>query len=181
MPAMQLADTTKITGKAQELLTQFDKGMGLTPNLFKQMANSPAALEAFLGAKDSLSRGLLDAKMQAMIGIVVAESYSCEYMLSACVAVAKKVGLTDEEIRLAKNEVSTDPKVDLGLSFVRNLVLRHGELPDADVPELRTAGYTDGEIIELVVNTSLNMCKYYLIQIAQPVVDFPVVATAFPV
>jgi len=48
-------------------------------------------------------------------------------MLAARVAMAKKAGLTDEEIRFAKEQRSTDAKEDLGLSFVRNLVLRHGE------------------------------------------------------
>jgi alkylhydroperoxidase family enzyme len=181
MPGMQLADTSKITGKAQEMLTQLDKNMGLTPNILKQMANSPAALEAFLSARESLSKGLLDEKMRVAIGITIAETYSCEYMLSARVAMAKKIGMTDEEIKLAKEQCSKDAKADLGLSFVRNLVLRHAELPDSDVPDLKTAGYTDGEIVELIANASENMLAYYLIQVAQPAADFPVVATAFPV
>jgi alkylhydroperoxidase family enzyme len=181
MPAMQLADTSKLTGKAQELLGQFEKNVGLVPNILKQMANSPAALEAFLVSRDILSNGLLSAKLRTLIGITIAESYSNEYMLSARIALAKKAGLTDEEIKLAKEQKSQDPKMDAGLQFVRNMVLRHAELPEGDVAELKAAGYSDGEIVELIVNAGQDMMVYYFIQLASPEPDFPRVATAFPV
>jgi len=58
------------------MLSQFETGFGLVPNVVKQMANSPAALEAFLSARDSLSKGLLSPKMTAKIGITLAETYS---------------------------------------------------------------------------------------------------------
>lgn len=181
MTAMQLADTSKLTGKNQEMLSQFEKNLGLTPNILKQMGNSPAALEAFMSAREALSKGLLDESMRALIGITIAETYSCEYLLAARVAMAKKAGMTDEELKLARDQTSKDAKKDVGIQFVRNLVLRHAEVSGSDVADLKTAGYNDGEIVELIANASLNMQAYYLIQIAQPEPDFPKVATAFPV
>lgn len=181
MAVMQLADTSQLTGKGKELLLQFEASMGLTPNILKQMANSPAALEAFLSSREALSKGFLDESIRALIGISIAETYSCEYLLSARVAMAKKAGMSEEEIKLAKDQTSKDPKKDLGIQFVRNLVLRHAELADSDVAELKQAGYTEGEIVELIANASFNMFAYYLVQVAQPTADFPKVATAFPV
>jgi alkylhydroperoxidase family enzyme len=182
MPVLELADTSKITGKTQEMLSTLEKGIGFTPNIMKQMANSPAALEAFLSSREALSRGFLDAQMIALIGIVVAETYSCEYLLASRVAMAKKAGISEAELKLARQQSSSDPKKDIGLSFVRNIVVRHAsELPATDIPELKAAGYTDGEIVELIANTSLNMFVYYLIQIAQPELDFEKVALPFPV
>ena len=180
MAVMQLADTSKLTGKNQEMLTQLEQSMGLMPNIMKQMANSPAALEAFLSSRDALSKGALSDKMRALIGILIAETYSNGYMLSARVAQAKKAGMSDEDIQSAKDQCSKDPKEDRGLQFVRNVVLRHGELPPSEMAELKAAGYTEGEIVELIANISMNMQVYYLIQIANPAADFPAVATAFP-
>ena len=180
MAVMQIADTSKLTGKNLEMLNQLESSMGLLPNVMKQMANSPAALEACLASREALAKGLLSDKMRALIGILIAETYSCGYMLSARVAQAKKSGLNDEDIKLAKEQSSKDPKEDRGLQFVRNLVLRHGELPPSELAELKTAGYTEGEIVELIANTSFHMNVYYLIQIANPDADFPSVATEFP-
>lgn len=181
MAAIQLADTSKITGRPQELLTQFEKGMGFVPNVVKQMANSPAALESFLTSRDVLSRGSLDASMIAMIGIVLAETYSCEYLLAARIAMAKKAGMSEEEINFAKQQSSKDAKKDLGLSFVRNVVVRHGEVLPGDVKDLSAAGYSEGEIVELLAQVSLNMFVYYMIQVGQPELDFEKVPLAFPV
>lgn len=179
--SMPLADTSTLSGRAKDLLSETEKGLGFTPNILKQMANSPAALESFLSAKDALSRGLLSAKMQAFIGIVVAQCYSCEYLLSARVAMAKKAGANEEELRKALDQASSDPKIDQGLGFVRSLLLRHSEVLPSDLVELKAAGYTDGEIVELIANASLNMNVYYLIKIALPALDFEQVKTAFPV
>lgn len=180
MAVMQLADTSKLTGKNSEMLAQMEKSMGLMPNIMKQMANSPAALEAFLSSKEALSKGQLSDKMRALIGILIAETYSCGYMLSARVAQAKQAGMSDEDIQKAKDQSSSDAKEDRGLQFVRNLVLRHGELPASELAELKAAGYNEGEIVELIANTSFNMEVYYLIQVAKPDADFPSVATQFP-
>jgi len=120
--------------------------------------------------------------MIALIGIVVAEIYSCEYLLASRVAQAKKAGVSEEELKLARQQSSSDKKKDIGLQFVRNVVVRHGaEMPASDIQDLKTAGYTDGEIVELLANTSLNMFVYYLIQVGQPELDFPKVALPFPV
>jgi alkylhydroperoxidase family enzyme len=180
MVAMQLADTSKLTGKAQELLSQFDKSMGLTPNILKQMANSPAALEAFLAAREILSNGVLSPKMRALVGILIAETYSCEYLLAARCEMARKAGISEEDLKLARRQTSTDPKEDVGLNFVRNVILRHADISPANLAEVKEAGYSDGEIVELIAQTSINLWAYYLIQIAQPALDFPKLPTAFP-
>jgi len=177
---MQMVDTTKLTGKAQELLTESEKRVGFVPNLLKQMANSPAALESFLASRDALSKGMLGDKMGVLIGILIAETYSSDYLLAARVAGAKKVGLSEEEVKLAKQQTSKDPKIDAGLEFVRNVVLRHADISPANLAEVKDAGYTDGEIIELIAYTNLNLLAYFLTKITQPEADFPSVPTAFP-
>jgi alkylhydroperoxidase family enzyme len=180
MAAIQLADTSKLTGRSKELLDQFEKGAGKVPNILKAVANSPAALEGMLAFRDGLSKGLLDEQMRHRIGIAIAETYSCEYLLASRVAMAKKAGMSDEELKLAREQRSKDPKADAGLQFVRNIVLRHAEIAPGDLAELKAAGYNDGEIVELIANTSFQMFAYYMIQVAQPELDFETVPTAFP-
>jgi len=181
MAVMQLADTSKLTGKSLEMLTELEKSAGLMPNVMKQMANSPAAVESFLSSREALSKGLLSDKMRSLIGIMIAEIYSCAYLLAARVAQAKKSGMSDEDIKLAQTQASKDPKEDRGLQFVRNLVLMHREIKPVEVVELKAIGYSEGEIVELIANTSLNMHVYYLIQVAKPEIDYPAVETEFPV
>jgi alkylhydroperoxidase family enzyme len=181
MAVMQLADTSKLTGKNLEMLNELEKSSGLMPNVMKQMANSPAAIEAFLSSREALGKGFLSAKMRSLVGIMIAEIYSCHYLLAARVNQAKKSGMSDEDLKLAMTQSSSDPKEDRGLQFIRNLVLMHRELSPSEMVELKAIGYSDGEIVELIANVSMNMQVYYMIQVAKPESDYPAVETEFPV
>ena len=45
--------------KAKALLEGVQKKLGMTPNLMRTMANSPAVLEAYLGLGSALGKGTL--------------------------------------------------------------------------------------------------------------------------
>lgn len=58
---------------SQPLLETAKKRMGSVPNLFSVVANSPAALEGYLGLNAALAKGTLDAKTRDhKTGIVTA-------------------------------------------------------------------------------------------------------------
>jgi uncharacterized peroxidase-related enzyme len=169
------------TGEAKAALDAVQSRMGRVPNTFQLMANSPAALKAYLAFSDQLSKGLLDAQMRERIAIAVAETHGCEYCLSAHVAIGKSVGLSDDELMKARQQQSSDPKADAAMSFVRDVLVRKGSIIDADLEEARTAGLTDGEIVELVANLALNIFTNYFNLVSKAENDFPPVKLAFPV
>jgi hypothetical protein len=59
---IQPKDPASATGKAKERLSAVQAKIGIIPKLMKTLANSPAALEAYLTRSGALSHGLLDAK-----------------------------------------------------------------------------------------------------------------------
>ena len=125
--------------------------------------------------------GLIDAKMRERIAIVCAETHACEYCLSAHVATGKMAGLSESELHRARQMQSEDSKIDIALTFVRNVVLRRAQLPDLDFQEIREAGWTDGEIAEILLLIGLNTFTAYFNLVAQTELDFPKVPLAFPV
>ena len=48
-------------------------------------------------------------------------------------------------------------------------------MSDEDVRAVRTAGYTDGEIVEIVQHVALNVWTNYVNSVARTEIDFPVV------
>jgi alkylhydroperoxidase family enzyme len=46
---------------------------------------------------------------------------------------------------------------------------------DADLSAVRLAGYSDAQIIEIVLNVSLNTLTNYVNEVAKTEIDFPVV------
>ena len=54
---------------AKPLLEAVNKQLGSVPNLFRVVANSPAALEGYLSLNGALAKGSLDAKTRERIAL----------------------------------------------------------------------------------------------------------------
>lgn len=168
------------TGRAKELLDGVQAKFGMTPNLMRVLANSPAALEGYLTFNDSLSKGQLPAKLRELISVIVAEANRCEYCLSAHTAIGKLVGLKEEEILAGRELNIGDAKLDAALHFVHEIVVRRGQLDESDIEKVRQAGYTDGDIAEIISNVGLNIFTNYFNNIVDTEIDFPKVSLKQP-
>lgn len=181
MTRLQPVDPAAATGRTKEVLDAVKQKMGRVPNIFSLMANSPAAVEAYLNFSEALSTGVLTPQLREQIAITCAEVNMCEYCLSAHVAIAKSIGMDDAEIEKARTERASDHKSDQILTFVRAVVVRRADITEAYLEQLREAGVTDAEIAEIIANISLNIFTNYFNVIAQTENDFPKVKLAFPV
>ena len=180
MQRITAINPAEATGKAKQLLDGVQAKLGITPNLMKTLATAPAALEAYLNFGNALGTGVLSTKFREQISIAVAQANSCEYCLSAHSAIGNMVGLTPEEIAASREAHAADAKLDGGLRFAQTVVVQRGEVSDAAMAAVRKAGYTDGEITEIVANVADNIITNYFNHEAQTVVDFPRVSVAVP-
>jgi uncharacterized peroxidase-related enzyme len=176
MQRIAAVNPAEASGKAKQLLDGVQAKLGMTPNLMKTLATGPAALEGYLNFSAALGTGHLDAKFREQIALAVAQANSCEYCLSAHTAIGKMVGLKPEEIGTSRHAHSADTKRDVGLQFVQALVMQRGEVSDQAIAEVKAAGYTDGDIAEIVANVAVNIFTNYFNHVARTDVDFPVVA-----
>ena len=60
--------------ESQALLAAVKSQLGTVPNMYRILANSPAALEAFLGFYSALDRGDVDPLTRERIALAVAEA-----------------------------------------------------------------------------------------------------------
>ena len=50
-----------------------------------------------------------------------------------------------------------------------------GHVPDADIRDVKSAGYSDAQVVEIVLHVALNTLTNYVNEVAQTEIDFPVV------
>lgn len=161
---------------AQPLLQAVKKQLGVVPNLFRLVGNSPAALEGYLGLNGALAKGALEAPTRERIALAVAQVNGCGYCLSAHSYLGKNLAkLSDEEIALNRDGGSTDPKADAAVRFALKVVDARGHVSDADIRDVKSAGYSDAQVIEIVTHVALNTLTNYVNEVAQTEIDFPVV------
>jgi len=166
-------DPKKAKGKTSQLFNLVQDKLGLVPNLFRVLGNSPAALEGYLNFSGALAGGVLDAKVREQLALTVAESNLCGYSLSAHAAVGSKIGLTQKEIADAIHATAALAKTDAILKLARSIVVQRGEVSDSDFEHARGSGLTDGEIVETVANVVLSILTNYVNHVARTSVDFP--------
>lgn len=161
---------------ARPLLEGAKKQLGKVPNLFRVVANSPAALEGYFGLNGALGKGQLDARTRERIALAVAEVNGCGYCLSAHTFIARNVAkLDDAEITANRNGASNDPKADAAVRFAVSVVEKRGRVSDADLAAVKQAGYDDAEIVEIVAHVALNTLTNYVNEVAGTEIDFPAI------
>lgn len=121
MSRIETVNPALATGKAKELLDAVQAKLGMTPNLMRVMANSPAVLDAYLKFSGALAVGALTAKERERIALAVGQANSCDYCLSAHTALGKMSGLTASEILDARRGKADDSKAGAILAFAIKL------------------------------------------------------------
>lgn len=166
---------------SQPLLEAVHKQLGVVPNLFRVVANSPAGLEGFLGLNGALAKGRIDARTRERIALVVAEANGCDYCLSAHTYLGKNLAkLEDAEIAANRDGGSSDAKAGAAVRFALQVVRARGHVSDADLQAVKAAGYDDAQVVEIVLHVALNTLTNYVNEVAKTVIDFPVVTSHRP-
>lgn len=147
--------------------------LGMVPNFLKIFANSPAALRAFLNLHSIAGQGSLDALARERIALAVAQQNACEYCVSAHTAIGRKAGLGKDEISANRSRSSQGAKAAVAVRFSRSLVENSGDVSTADLLEMRNAGYTDAEIVEVITLVGMNFLTNLIGKVSQMDIDFP--------
>ena len=161
--------------KTRELWDEVEKKMGMVPNMVATMAQSPAVVKAYLDGVQDLARGSLSNELRQQISLVVSETNQCDYCVSAHTFFGDKAGLDESELLDARHGSSSNRKTNAALTFARKIIEDRGHVSDEDLEQIRQAGYSDGEIAEIVANVCMTTFTNYFNQVAGTEVDFPYV------
>lgn len=170
-------DPAAASGPAAELLAEVQKALGVTPNMTRAMANSPALLKGYLALSEALAGGVIPAGVRERLAIATAEANGCEYCLSAHTYVGAHVANVErDELERARAADSADPHAAALLALSDAVVHGRGVVEDDAVQAVRDAGVTDAEIGEVVGHIALNVMTNYFNILAEVDNDWPVVA-----
>src|SRR5262249_12488654 len=132
-----------------------------------------AVLDGYLQFSGALNKGSLSPRVREQLSLAVAEANGCDYCLAAHSTIGKMVGLTAEQIRDSRLGTAVDPRTDALIRFARLVVETRGRVSDADLDDVRAAGFDDGVIAEVVAHVALSIFTNYFNNVAQTDVDFP--------
>src|SRR4051812_765044 len=101
MPRLKKLDVGQGEAKSNELMSGLQKNNMLL-NIFRGLANSPAALDWYLKFSGALKETKLDNKTREAIALVVGQSNRCDYCVSAHTFLGGKAGMDEAAIKDAR-------------------------------------------------------------------------------
>ncbi len=173
MARLKYNDLNSAPEKSKPHLEATQKKLGSIPNIFKALANSPAALGTYGAINNALAESQLTPQIKESIALIMAETNSCQYCLSAHTLIGGKAGLSASDIASAREGTATDPKTKAILKLVKAILASTGHISDAEFNEAKTAGVTDGEFAEICAVIGLNYFTNLFNSVSQNDVDFP--------
>ncbi|WP_157514199.1 carboxymuconolactone decarboxylase family protein [Nocardia concava] len=176
LPPLPLIEPEAATGVTRTLFDTAQRLFGITPNIAKVLANSPAAMRGHLALADSLcTESTLDSDTRTRLGLLLAQEHGCDYVLSAHSFLAARVGgLSERAMADARSGSATDPKQAQILAWATALVRRRGAVTDEEVAAARAA-LSDAEFVDVVAEIALAVFDSYLSLAGRVPIDWPLV------
>jgi AhpD family alkylhydroperoxidase len=153
---LPLIDLDQADGAVKQTLDALAKRGPLGP-MIRGMANSSALLRGYLELSRAMKRSHLDRRVSERVSLTVQEWIGCDYCLAAHTEAARKLGLSESDIELARQGTATDPKIAALVAFAQQIAAAPSEVSDEQVDELRELGWRDEQIADVVGLVGLNI------------------------
>lgn len=174
MQRIKAIEPETATGQTRDLFDQVQSKLNSVPNMMRTMGNSPAVLKGYLSFNEALGESAIGPKLGELIALTVANANGCNYCNAAHSFIASElVGIGQDIIQAAREGKAADPKIQAALVFTRTLLAKKGKVNNKDIESLRSAGFTDAEVTEIIAHTVLNIFTNYFNNAAGVEVDFP--------
>ena len=142
MPRLQVVNVEETTGKVKRILESFRSSIGMVPNIFRGMANSPSLLQATVTLDRLIGEGKLTGVEQVTVKLVVAQYHDCEYCLAVYTVVGANRGMSAEQMLHIRRGKSGDAKHVALLQFTHRMLETQGLVEDDDLAAFRASGGT---------------------------------------
>src|SRR5437868_3952513 len=148
-------DLTAPAGSAAVLRGALSSG-GQLPNFLGVLAGSPAALRAYARFRSELRHGKLKLATLERIALAVAEHYHSEPGIAMHSRTARAAGLAIDEVALARQFTSKDPREAALLTYLKAIIEEGGRPAMHLHEEAREAGWDDEQILEAIAAVALE-------------------------
>ncbi|MBU2884999.1 carboxymuconolactone decarboxylase family protein [Gilvimarinus agarilyticus] len=158
---------------SKSLLEASQQSFGMIPNLHAVMAEAPGLLEGY----QTLHRLVLESSFnndeKTVVWQTVNVEHKCHYCVPAHSGIARSMKV-DESIDTAlRNQQALPEKLEALRSFTLEVVRSRGNVSDEQVAEFLKAGFTQRNVLEVVLVVSQKVMSNYVNHLANTPIDEP--------
>ncbi len=150
--------------RAKEVLDKALKQVGFIPNMYANMVNAPAVLDTYLlGYRQFREESGFSPPEQEVVFLAISFENGCDYCMGAHSFIADAKSKVPTAVTDAIRNGTKIPDVKLGAlaQFTRAMVQKRGLPTKADVATFLTAGYTERQILYIVLAIAVKTLSNY--------------------
>jgi uncharacterized peroxidase-related enzyme len=157
---------------AREALAGVQKALGFVPNMLGTMAGAPAVLEAYQTAGALFDKTSLSTTERNVVVLATSVENGCEYCVSVHTALAAMQKVPGDVVQSIRDGVAiADPKLEALRRFTAAVVISRGHPLASDLAAIERAGYSNAQVLEIVLGVGLKTIANYANNIAKTPLD----------
>lgn len=179
-----LKEKEDVDGKTKEIFEQSEKEFKMIPNLYKAMANAPEILQTYTqGYQNFREHSGFTPAEQEVILLVISYENGCEYCMAAHSTMADFFSNVPKEVTNAIREDKPiqDEKLSALATMTREMLLSRGRPEESIVDEFIQAGYSEKQLLDIVLAISVKILSNYTNHLFETPVDKAFKAREFKV
>lgn len=149
---------------AQALLDEAQSKLGFIPNMYRVMANSPGLLATYIDGYNRFRElSGFTAAEQEVVFLAISRENGCTYCVAAHSFLADQMSGVPAAVTDAIRAGAPIPDARLAAlhDFTRNMVTRRGLPSQTDVQAFLAAGFSERQILEVVLAMSVKTLSNY--------------------
>lgn len=149
--------------EALPLLKSAQEKLGFVPNLYAQLAEAPAALEAYFSLSAAFDKTSLTPVERQVVLLAVSVENQCEFCVAAHSMIARRMFRVPDAVVDALRASTTipDPHLEALAMFAKEVVRARGWVAGAAVERFIGAGYTQQQALEVVLGVTMKTLSNY--------------------
>ncbi|CAH1385356.1 carboxymuconolactone decarboxylase family protein [Candidatus Nitrotoga sp. M5] len=174
MNIFTLHDQNSAPDAAKPLLEKSQKEFGMIPNLHAVMAESPGLLEGYQVLHGLFVNSSFNADEKTVVWQTINVEHACLYCVPAHTGIAKSMKVSDEVSNALRDETPLPTaKLEALRNFTLAMVRQRGELEAKQMQYFYAAGFTQQNVLEVILGVSQKIMSNYTNYIAKTPTDEP--------
>lgn len=174
MADFQMHDPSTAPEGSAELLARSEEQNGRVPGLHAMMAEAPGLLEGYQVLHQLFVDSSFDKEELTVVWQTANVEHSCHYCVPAHTGIAKAMKVDDAITEALREETPLpNERLEALRTFTLAMIRERGNVDDDAVQAFLDAGFTQRQVLEVILGISQKVMSNYTNHVAQTPVDAP--------
>jgi len=169
---LQIHTTDSAPKNSKALLEKSQKAYGYIPNLHGALGGAPGLLDAYQTLHELFTNSSFDKDELTVVWQTINVEHECHYCVPAHTAIAKSMKVDDAITEALRNKTPMpSDKLQALHEMTLSIVKSRGNVSQDEINAFYDAGYTQRQLLEIILGLSQKVISNYVNHIAETPLD----------